>query len=123
MRIDDRREEINGHLAELRLHYNRLRRLIPHDLVAKNIPASELERQTAVTAIHLIILSRREVEKLLRAASLEGVAQAVDEDLLRFYRRVVEPAWSQLQGLFIEMIGMPNVDIDLRHVRSQRDAT
>lgn len=121
MNRDDRDQKLSRHLRECKRLYESLQQFFPQGIGLEHIPAADQDRQLAVTTIYLLVLKIREVNKLLADAALEGVPQSADRELLQFYRDRLDRERPQLETIFFEMIGLPNVDIDLRQVHPQTD--
>lgn len=119
MAAHEHRREIDDLLTEVKELYTRICRLLPQGFRAEDIATSD--KQEIVTAIHRLLLASRRIDGVLKAASLNGLPQPVNTELLRFYREELIPDKTRLQNFFLEWIGLPNIEIDLSKVEPKRE--
>lgn len=119
MAAHEHQREMDDLLAELKELHERICRLLPQGFKAEDIATAD--KQQIVTAIHLLLLDSRRIDTLLKAASLNGLPQPVNTELFRFYREELAPDKARLQNLFLEWIGLPNIEIDLGKVQPKTE--
>ncbi len=121
MSSNEREQQLNSVLAQLRELYARLRQLLPEGFGADHIPTADEQKREIVTAIHFLLLNARRVDSLLKGASLDGLAQPMNTELLQWFRERLIPERSEFQKIFLELIGLPNIEIDLDKVHPRTE--
>ena len=123
MATEEDRRKLDKLLAELKDLHTEICRLVPQGTSTEETPIPEERKRILVTAIHVLLLDARRVDSILKASSLDGLPQPVTSELLRFYREQLIPDKARLQNLFLDWIGLPNVDIDLSKVEPSIEGT
>lgn len=123
MATEEDRRKLDNLLAELKELYTQICQLVPPGASAEETPVPDERKRVIVTLIHHLLLHDKQIDGILKASSLDGLPQPVSTELLRFYREQLIPDKKRLQNLFLDWIGLPNVDIDLGKVHpSTEDA-
>jgi hypothetical protein len=116
----NREKELNLRLEELKQLHATVSPLLVGRLTTEGLPAADEAKTATVTAIHLLLLNAARIDSLLKAATLDGT-QTVNPQLLQFYREQFVPHRVALQSLFLDLIGLPNVKVDLRKVHPRTE--
>jgi len=114
-----REGKLNSILAHCEQLYERLRRIIP-DLRTPDLSSIPDDRKRlAATAVYFILEDLKEADRHLRQASMDIPAQGIARKAREFYRTVLLPNREQLETLLVDLLDLPDIDIDLKQLRPE----
>lgn len=114
-----REERLNSVLAHCEQLYIRLLEIVPNLCAANLSSVSEKKKRLAATAVYYILEDLKEAEHLLRLVALDNAAQAIAPKAREFYRTTLLPKREQLETLFVDLLDLPDIEIDLRQLRPE----
>jgi hypothetical protein len=112
-----REVELNSRLTECEQIYKRLEGVSDNlaDLDLSKIPQDR--RRFFATVFYYLLRAIDDVAHLLKQISLNGAIQNVAPQPLQIYRDKLAPNRKRLERLLIELLGLPDVELDQKEFR------
>ncbi len=112
-----REEKLNTLLTNCEKLYRRPLHIVPDPGATDLSIILEENKRLAATVTDFILEGLREADLILRDAALEGSAQDIAPKAREFYQETLLPKRGQLETLLVDLLDLPNVEIDFDQIR------
>lgn len=118
-----REQVLNSRLAECEQIYKRLEG-VGADLATQDLSKIPQDRRRFfATALYELLRAIDAVEHLLKGVSFDGAIQNVASHPLQIYRDVLAPNRKRIERLFVELLGLPDVELDPKEFRPDSEGS